>query len=417
MLYDNNAELQSKIIAGIVQNEESREIAFAKLTKEHFLLPVFGEQFEILRKMGERGEEISIITAVQSRAAGYDAMRLTEMLFVRPKEMEYLVDRLIDIYAGNKALSELNNARESLEYHDTADVLDSLCLKLSTLSEREEKEQVIDGKEQSLRALKHIEEAASKEMRSKSVIYTRLKKLNFVSGGFESGDLVIISGRTGTGKSAFCQNLALSIAVEQKIPYLYINSEMSEKQINFRYAAMLSKDPAVTMQVIRAGELKDNQYTTVIEAMDRLYNSKMYSVSIPDLRIEKVLSVCRAYKRKVGLRAVAVDYVGRVDLTGKEDKEWQYLVSAARKLKTMAQQLDLVVFMVAQAKKDGGLQQASYMENEADLHLSLEQMDDAEMVKFAPYNYFVNVCKARNAPRCQIKMRFVGEKLLFIGEE
>lgn len=55
----------------------------------------------------------------------------------------------------------------------------------------------------------------------------------------EAGDLVILSGETGGGKSAFAANLARDIAVTQKQPLLYINNEMSADQMALRWSALI----------------------------------------------------------------------------------------------------------------------------------------------------------------------------------
>ena len=89
------------------------------------------------------------------------------------------------------------------------------------------------------------------------------------------------------------------------------------------------------------------------------------------------------------------------------------------RLKTLAQELKIVVFLVLQLNKNGDLQLAKAVENELDLHLSIQPMDEneirAELARLSTCNYKLNILKGRNAPRGWIPLRFDGPKLRFEG--
>ena len=100
---------------------------------------------------------------------------------------------------------------------------------------------------------------------------------------------------------------------------------------------------------------------------------------IPEL-IELQESEVRRSKERYGVEMAIVDYIGRMDTMNDRDaKEWQVLLNAARQLKTLAQELGIVVVMVAQLTSDGGrLAQGSYMKHEADLWINIKRFSDEE---------------------------------------
>ena len=109
-----------------------------------------------------------------------------------------------------------------------------------------------------------------------------------------------------------------------------------------------------------------------------------------------------------------------MDMTDNKDKEdWKLLKAAAMKLKTMAQQLDLVVIMIAQLNKSGNLAQASQMDQEADLWLNLTRVRDEEQLgKMYPFNAIAYVNKARNAENeVALPLLFTGDTLTFISNK
>ena len=186
---------------------------------------------------------------------------------------------------------------------------------------------------------------------------------------------------------------------------------------------MLTGDPEITHSKIRAGKLSPEQLESATDGLNKLYKSQFNCLTMPDLQIDKVIQVLRRYVVRYGIKVAAVDYIGRMDMVkAKSDiKDWQLLFSAAQRLKTIAQQLNIVVFMVAQLTDAGTLQQAKYMENECDLHLVVKRMDDNEIKeclgRCEPWNYKLIVANARSCETgSEMRMYFNGEKLTFVGE-
>ena len=431
MIHDRNFDLQYKIIAGICQSPDSQAVAFAKLNAEHFHAPGAREFFIRLQVMAESGQEVSVVTAAQVLPDGYNLSNLTAFMMVRPKEMAFLCDRLIDIAAGRKLRILLEKSLERLEAEATSDIAEGIMNQLFVDTAPRGAEQIVSGREQAVRAIDSISARMDPGRRAADVLYTNFGELNYACGGFERGDLIGISGQTGTGKSAFCQNLAADIGVRQRQPFLYINSEMSAEQMDFRWAAMLANHQEVTLQRIRAGQVdcgpdekptgRHDEFDAISAGLDRLYNSRFSSVTVPDLKIDSVVNIVRRHQRAEQIRACAIDYLGRADMvSGKRElAEWQLMTNAARRLKTLAQELKIVVFLVLQLNKNGDLQLAKAVENELDLHLSIQPMDEneirAELARLSTCNYKLNILKGRNAPRGWIPLRFDGPKLRFEG--
>ena len=71
-----------------------------------------------------------------------------------------------------------------------------------------------------------------------------------------------------------------------------------------------------------------------------------------------------------------LDYIQRVD-SDRRFETWEALVDAAKRLKNLAQELRVAVFMLAQLTEDQKLAGAKGMANEADAMLLLERAEDA----------------------------------------
>lgn len=256
--------------------------------------------------------------------------------------------------------------------------------------------------------------------RNKGRILTCYGKLNDMTGGFDGGSLTILSAPTGGGKSAFAMNIAYQVGMVQKIPCLYINSELSRKQMSFRWGAILAEIPH---HDIRRGSFEDKA-DRVLPVMERRFSKgQCYSLTMPDLRIDSAMMEIRMMHATRGIRMAIIDYIGRMDTLGSNAKDWEILYSGARWLKTLAQELNIAIIMVAQLDGSGErLARASYMQQEADTWINLHrcyEKDDAKWLQDnRPWNVIVELKKSRNSEsNTGFLMYFNGATMTFTDQE
>jgi len=414
MLTDIHTE--TKCLVSMLNDPDILSEGMDLLTEQHFT----GQNkivYGLMRKLWEDGKPATPVTIASDclKLQGFRLSAIMQSTFVTSGEIGYLCERLEDARQGIEVGTILEQAAADIRSEKTADVLDRVSEKLFSVGMKQEREEILSAEELAIRALGHVGSRIDKK--NTKVIYTGWPMLNRMAGGFEPGDLVIISAPTGKGKSAFAQNISCSLSVVQNIPCLYINSEMSEEQMSLRWAAMLTQDAEVTHSKIRAGDITEEQNGKITDGLSRLYQSRFACVTVPDLKMDKVSSIVRRYQKKYGVKAVVVDYIGRMDTQDGKLREDQVLLNAAKRLKTLAQQTKTVMFMVAQVRADGRLQSATYMENECDLHLRLEPLeDDLPDENLNLWNYKVHVSKGRNCQTGWAYFRFTGDKLTFTGE-
>lgn len=250
-------------------------------------------------------------------------------------------------------------------------------------------------------------------------------------GGFGIGELVIISAKPGQGKSAFAMNIGIEAGVTQKIPTLYINSEMSADDLSRRY---LSYTCYLDSRKIREGQYYDESSPSklnkrvenaMLNVSNASYKSALQFATIPDLQLSNIEKIIRSDCQKRNTRLVIVDYIGRMDITKvggiKDLQEWQVMRLAANRLKTLAQKYKICVIMVAQLTDEGTLQGSRAMKNEADMWLSINRLREnsdiyreKRLADIFPYNTFVNIEKARSvSDDSYVTFRYEGAMMRF----
>lgn len=230
-------------------------------------------------------------------------------------------------------------------------------------------------------------------------IPTGIGKLNRLTSGWKPGDLIIVAAESGKGKTAFAQNFIAKACFAHGYPTLYINSEMSRQQVIMRFSSMVS---GVDSEKIKFGEITQDEKQKIFDNMEVIAEAPFYHYPSPSLNINKVVSMTRKMVVQKGIKMGVLDYIGRMDKTDKNAKEFEELHQACKTLKTVAQDLGIAMIILAQLNVDGGLQAAKRMKNEADIMLKLKPMSMEEMADslskgygIAP-DYWIEVEKNRD---------------------
>lgn len=283
--------------------------------------------------------------------------------------------------------------------------------------------------------LNHVYACNDPETRNKDSINMPWPKFQKAIGGFRAEQLVIVSAKSGQGKSAFSLNIGIEAGVTQRIPTLYINSELSNEDMIERY---LSYTCYLDSRKIREGQYRDERTETKLHALvnknvqkaqERYYTSGLLFKKIPDLQVSNIERAIRIDCMERDTKLVIVDYIGRMDITktaGARDlQEWQIMRLAANRLKSLAQKYHVCVIMVCQLSDEGTLQGSKAMKNEADMWLSINRLrepDDSykgkRLAEIFPFNTFINIEKARGiSDTGAIAFRYEGAMMRFCDTE
>jgi replicative DNA helicase len=240
---------------------------------------------------------------------------------------------------------------------------------------------------------------------------TGFTRLNAISNGWHSPDLVIIAARPATGKTAFALNLAVNLA-KQKIPVAFFSLEMSTEQLAMR---VISSMTGIYSNYLTKAEIHEGNWRTLLSTdFDLpLYVDDTASLNLLDFK-EKV----RKAKKKWGIKAVFVDYLQLITVYGKGNRE-QEISTISRTLKAMAKELDIPIIALAQLSRDvekrngeprlSDLRESGAIEQDADIVIALhneEPDSDNPLIK-------VLYLKHRNGEVGFIRLQFEKGKQTF----
>jgi len=208
---------------------------------------------------------------------------------------------------------------------------------------------------------------ASEGLHLKNLGYsTGFLKVDKFIGGIKGGELIIIAGRPGMGKTTWALNLAVNLA-KQKVKTLYINLEMTLSHIARKIIAAESDIDGNAF----SREFSELEVKKSFNLVNEMTNNKL-SLDILD---KGKISVDEIRKILVdnNYQAVFIDQLTKVKHESKRQRYDLEVAEITFGLKAMAKELNLPVFLLHQINR-----QADYRE---DKRPNLSDLRDAGCIE------------------------------------
>lgn len=181
-----------------------------------------------------------------------------------------------------------------------------------------------------------------------------------VTNGGQAGDLIIVCARAKMGKSVVLTTWAKKFSVEDELPVLYIDTEMTSEEQEDRIVSMITKIPVHEIVTglfaidTEEGTAKE-KIAKIKDAIDLINKSPYYHVYMPNFSTEKVVSLAKQYKSKYNIQALFFDYI-KVPASGSSTlnsmKEYQALGFFTSTLKDLAGILKIPVYSAVQENRN-----------------------------------------------------------------
>jgi len=254
-------------------------------------------------------------------------------------------------------------------------------------------------------------------------VSTGFKKLDELTSGLQSSDLIIIAGRPSMGKTAFAINIAQYAGIENTLPVAIFSLEMSREQLAFR---MLSSDARVESQRLRKGFLGELDWPKLTTSAGRLSEASIFIDDTPAISVLEMKAKARRLKAEHGLGLVILDYLqlmkGRASAASRE----QEISEISRSLKAMAKELDVPVIALSQLNRQvearhdkrpqmADLRESGAIEQDADLILFIYRDEVYNQSEDNPEKGKAEIIigKQRNGPTGKVVLTFINEYTRF----
>ena len=224
--------------------------------------------------------------------------------------------------------------------------------------------------------------------------------------GLHPNEFIIIAARPAMGKTAFALNLATHVAMTQRKSVAVFNLEMSAEQLALRILSSLGQLEGFKL---RTGNLMNNDWKRINEAVSQLSNTNLVIDDTPGITIGEIRAKCRRLaSSENGRSLVVIDYLQLISGGKNYGANRQQEVSdISRSLKTLAMELNVPIIALSQLSRsvEGREDKRPLM---SDLRESGSIEQDADIVAFLYRDDYYNK-EARNEDNTSISELIIGK--------
>lgn len=275
---------------------------------------------------------------------------------------------------------------------------------------------------------RRIEELQGQKPGTLTGLPTGFSLLDKITSGLQKGNLVIVAGRPGMGKSAFAMNV-----VENALPHTdgrpiaVFSMEMSAEEIVMRMLASRARVPLGDVRTRVRDKASRNKIT---RAAEQLRTEPLYIDNTGGLSVGMLQQRVRRLEREHGHPAlVMVDYLQLMRAPSYNDRV-QEISSISRGLKELAQEHGCPVMALSQLSRKvearpkkrplmGDLRESGSIEQDADMVLFIyreayyREENKDEMTPQERREAELIIAKHRNGELGIVDLNFTGEHMLF----
>jgi len=247
------------------------------------------------------------------------------------------------------------------------------------------------------------------------------EELDDITTGFQPSELIVVAGRPGMGKTAFCMNIAQYVSIYKNIPVAIFSLEMSKSQLVQR---MLCSEARLDSHNLRKGRLVETDWAPLSMAAGRLSSSSIFIDDTAGISCLEIRAKARRLKAQCNLGLVIVDYLQLMQTAGRIENRQQEISEISRSLKSLARELNVPVVAVSQLSR-AVEQRIERRPRLSDLRESGAIEQDADLVIFIYREEYyrpktekkgiaeIIISKQRNGPTGKVELTFIKEYAKF----
>jgi replicative DNA helicase len=370
----HNIEAEQQLLGAILTNNDNYDRVSSIIGPQHFYDPVHARIFEVA---AARISKNALASPVTLKAFLEDDEGLKEL--GGPAYLARLAGAAVASFAARdyaqmiydlairRELIELGRdiAEKAARVEVTSEPKEQIVEAEQALYKLGEQGQAETGFRSFLRAVTEavdVANAAYQREGGLAGLATGLTDLDQKLGGLHRSDLLILAGRPSMGKTSLATNMAFNIARRYRRGLLpdgtegavdggvvgFFSLEMSSEQLASR---ILSEAAEVPSQLIRRGDLTEEEFRRFVDAAKELESCPLYIDDTPALPISQLAARARRLKRTHGLDVLFVDYLQLVRPATARDSRVNEVSEITQGLKAIAKELDIPVVALSQLSR------------------------------------------------------------------
>ena len=417
-------EAEQAVLGSMLTSKEAVSKAMQWVSAGQFYKDAHVRIFSCMVNLFEKGEPIDAISVVdrlkkkkdlESVGGAYYITGLAESV-PTTANVEHYAKIVLEKHTLRKLIQVSHEvSKEAFEdVQDVDDILDSAESAIFNISEK----RLRGGFEHIDPILQNTFEELDKIATNPGIVTgvpSGLMDLDAITSGFHSGELIIVAGRPGMGKTALALTMGRNTAVMDKTGVGIFSLEMANHQLAMR---LLCAEGRVDSHLVRTGKLPKSQWKNLSIAVGQLAEAPIYLDDTAAMSVLEVRAKARRLKAEHDVGLLIVDYIQLMTGPKGAESRQQEISQISRSLKALAKEIEVPVIGLSQlsraveSRSDRRPQLSDLRESGA-----IEQDADVVIFLYRPWVYSqeeddrgkatIIVAKQRNGPTGTIEATFI----------
>lgn len=427
----NHPESEKSVLGAMIRSREAALLAIETLSPDDFYDPANREVYFAMLSMATASREIDLVTLDEelTRRGKLDAIGGAAYLVELSRSVPSAVNvqayiRIVDekstlrklIAASENILKECYAAEE-----ETQDILESAEKSIYDITMRKGGEQLQPIQPVLLSTFEKIELLVKNNGKIEGVP-TGYTELDDMLTGLHPGELVLVAGRPSMGKTSIGMNFIENAAIRAGKKAAVFSLEMPAEQLAMR---MLCTEARVDMQRVRRGQLSDDEWQSLCNAMVSIGPATIYVDATPGITPSGVRSKARRLQLEHGLDVIMIDYLSLMTGVGKFGSRQEEVSSISRSLKALAIELGVPVIALQQLSRAptgrsnhrpvlSDIRDSGAIEQDADVVMFIHREDYYDPETPDKNIAEIIIAKQRNGSLGTVKLGWKGEYTWFM---
>ncbi|MDB2580801.1 replicative DNA helicase [Candidatus Poseidoniales archaeon] len=345
---DNIYELEANIIGSMVLDYKRFQSAQEKgLMPDDFDVISYKNAYEIMIR--ENANDIVTIRTNMDNDIMFKEVQEASAYCVSSAGFEGWIDLMQDKSANNKLL------RLAEEIPRIVGEKISIAEKIDTVNQL-----LIDNKitknNGTPREIKDILETVHQELKNagtnlQNIVKTGFTQIDKKIRGFKPGDLVIVAGRPGMGKTTWALNIATNNIFAHK-NVLIFSLEMTNEQL---IKKIVSSESGISIDKMDGGNLTASDWRLFEETKNKLSQSNLYVYDKSPITIETLVNKTKSIQAVKQIDLIIVDYLQLLMTTSKapagSDNRTASMTYISNLLKGLAKEIGCPLISLSQLNR------------------------------------------------------------------
>lgn len=417
-------DVEQSVLGAVLQTDNAITIVSELLQPDSFYKMEHSKIYSAMLSLSEKGKEIDLLTIVESLNKSGELSMIGGASYISSLTSDASV--LSSLEEHCYILKEKQMARMQIQfgsdlikraYNNTIDVFETnefMADEVYQIQHIGDVKKDINNEDLAKQLVASIEHASKSQ--GITGVPTGFKEHDKLLGGFQPGNLIVLAGRPGMGKTALALCYTLHMILNQKT-VIFFSCEMSGKELFQRFASMFMD---INADKFKEGTLTDEDWVVFNSKLSYLLTDHLIIVDDCYTSTE-MRNRTKKERMTKEIDCIMVDYIQF--MTGKGQTREQEISKISRDLKMLAKEIQVPVIALSQLSRKVD-ERGDKRPRLSDLRESGAIEQDADVVEFLyrPKYYdedaddtsYLCIAKHRNGALKDIKLIYQHNRTKFI---